>query len=261
MAPLSFSRYLLRNAADLRSAIGLLRLARHRKPPTGAAPVSYTIRFLGRHVRLFLRPSTTDISVVRECFAQRSYEIPELDRPATIVDIGANVGLVSMYYALRYPESRIYAFEPVKANADLARTHFEANGIRNVSLFTYGLGDRETTLPIYQSSPGNFGGCTTTAIAGTQPVETVRIRDTLSTLDELGLDRVDLFKVDCEGGEVGVFHSLGERIARCGWLIGELHSEWIDVPAMIAHIEKTHAFQIDNPGGGSCVVFRARRRA
>jgi polysaccharide biosynthesis protein PslF len=50
----------------------------------------------------------------------------------TVVDIGAHVGVVSIYLAKKYPFIKIYAIEPEPSNYDCLKRNIELNGITNV---------------------------------------------------------------------------------------------------------------------------------
>src|SRR5687767_12488201 len=55
-----------------------------------------------------LRKGTSDLLVFREVFLFKTYHI-ELDKPALIIDAGANIGLTSIYFSNRFPDARIIA--------------------------------------------------------------------------------------------------------------------------------------------------------
>lgn len=52
----------------------------------------------------------------------------------------------------------------------------------------------------------------------------VPIRDAGAMWDELGLDEVDILKVDAEGCEVEILESLGPRLKRVRIVLAEFHS-------------------------------------
>jgi hypothetical protein len=55
------------------------------------------------------------------------------------------------------------------------------------------------------------------------PVE-VEVRRLDDILSDLGIEQVDLIKIDCEGSEADIFSTLSdEMLSRCGWIVGELH--------------------------------------
>lgn len=74
-------------------------------------------RVPGHDYDVELRLFTSDIPIFHQVFAARDYDSPALPATAgTIVDLGANIGLASVFFALRYPSARIFALEPDPKN-------------------------------------------------------------------------------------------------------------------------------------------------
>ncbi|MDR1942676.1 MAG: FkbM family methyltransferase [Endomicrobium sp.] len=48
-----------------------------------------------------------------------------------VIDIGANIGMISIYLAKKYPFLKIYSFEPVKCNYEKFKKNIELNKIPN----------------------------------------------------------------------------------------------------------------------------------
>jgi FkbM family methyltransferase len=94
----------------------------------------YRLRRSGRPV--YLRHNSVDPLVLEEIFYTGHYELPEeparvLDarhRPPAILDLGANVGFFGAWALDRFPGSKVIAFEPDSANAEVARLTIDANG-------------------------------------------------------------------------------------------------------------------------------------
>lgn len=70
------------------------------------------------------------------------YDMPLVDPPKVVLDIGANVGLFSAWAAQEWPEAIIHAYEPHPENADMFsknldrlehRVKLHRNGVRNAS--------------------------------------------------------------------------------------------------------------------------------
>jgi len=108
--PRSFVRYL-----------GLLLVPR--------TPVEVSLR--GLEHPIFLRPATTDARVAYGALGM-AYHLPpiELREDATIVDLGANIGLTAADYASRYPAATVIAVEMDDRNAALARRNTAVYGDR-----------------------------------------------------------------------------------------------------------------------------------
>jgi FkbM family methyltransferase len=176
-----------------------------------ASPVRKPVRFLAREVRrrqvarayrlrrsgavVHVRHGTPDVAALGEVFYERQYEPPAavasfldgLERPPAILDLGANVGYFTLFASLRFPGSRIVAFEPDHANAELMRRTLEANGLE-CELVEAAASTRDGEVPF---AGGDF---TFSRIEpGCEPVPAV---DVLPRLPEF-----DLAKIDIEGGE------------------------------------------------------------
>jgi FkbM family methyltransferase len=119
---------------------------------------------------------------------------------ATFIDIGANVGYFTVLAGrIVGPAGRVYAFEPFPSNVNLIYLNARANGLDNVRIYPFALSDASTAFVVYtvDSNAGlkEFNG---------NPEEICGRDIVLSTtLDEvlLGLDKVDVLKIDIEGSE------------------------------------------------------------
>lgn len=146
--------------------------------------------FLGDHVsrRIIL----DGIYEGRELEALSREVFPRLDRPATALDIGANIGNHACYFAAHF--DRVVAFEPNPPVAAVLRAN--AMG-RNVEVVETGLSDRPGELN-FSVNQTNLGGARVT----TDPSGMTIKVDTLDRLaGPLGLDDVRFIKMDVEQHE------------------------------------------------------------
>src|SRR5438034_61021 len=75
---------------------------------------------------VWARSGTSDVETFEEVFVDRHYEIPFADfSPRTILDLGANIGFASVFFAARWPRARILAVEPAADNLGLLRKNTE----------------------------------------------------------------------------------------------------------------------------------------
>src|SRR5580700_93674 len=104
------------------------------KLPATLKPREWTIRFrypapIGS-VRLHLRSNNgADAFVHSEVFEHQYYRLPLRFAPATILDLGANIGFSAIYFARRYPGSRIACVEPVPDNVRLLTRNLKDNAV------------------------------------------------------------------------------------------------------------------------------------
>jgi len=114
-------------------------VANHDKPRETIVYVSSIRR------NIVLRGCTSDFDCFDKIFGQREYESPFPDiNPMLIVDAGANIGIATVYYATRYPNTKIIAIEPEPDNFDMLTRN--CAGLPNVALKRAALWPRKESL-------------------------------------------------------------------------------------------------------------------
>ena len=132
----------------------------------------------------------------------------DLEPGAIVIDAGAYVGEWSENL-LRRTSPEIHAFEPAPRAVEQLRARLDADP--RVHVHPYGLGGADQTAVLDDAGPGSSIYHDGTA----PPVGTeVVVRDVVAVLDELGLDHIDLLKVNIEGAEYDLF----DRLAESRWL-------------------------------------------
>jgi FkbM family methyltransferase len=123
----------------------------------------------------------------------------------TILDIGANVGWYTLHFARKYPTSRVFAFEPIPATFACLERNLRLNGLDNVSLFNFGLFDREEELTFY-SPRGGSDAASAANLSGLAEVTkiTCRVKRLDDFMAQTGVEP-DFIKCDVEGAELFVF--------------------------------------------------------
>ena len=120
----------------------------------------------------------------------------------TFVDIGANVGLYSLYLA-SCGDVRTLAIEPQPGILERLRFHLAANSAANVEVLPIALSDRdgEATLVLNDS---DSGGTHVDKRDGREALgERIRVpcRPLMVVLVEAGIEAIDALKIDVEGAE------------------------------------------------------------
>lgn len=165
-----------------------------------------------------------DLAILHEVFVEGIYQF-EAAGPLVILDIGANIGMASLFFADRY-ECPVYSYELVPSTAELARANFDLNpqfGDLHLEAAGVGVEDRELELVF---DPENSAGNSMFVSSGSSR-EKVRIRDAAAVVHEVMTkhsDRRVVIKLDAEGAEYGI----ARLWASSGLLskIGLLMIEW-----------------------------------
>ncbi|HEY5137860.1 MAG TPA: FkbM family methyltransferase, partial [Methylococcales bacterium] len=177
----------------------------------------------------FLRDDA-DESVVAEIFKWREYKaaeevIEKISLP--ILDVGAHIGIFSLYARAINPTAKIYAMEPEKENFGLLLKNIEANDLKDVKSYKVALSSKtaERNLAIeldsinHHLADENFGDG---AEAHYIKVPSISLRDFLEKND---IARVGLLKMDIESGEYEVLENMQEEVfGRIDNIILEYHN-------------------------------------
>lgn len=119
---------------------------------------------------------------------------------SVFVDIGANVGLHTLYLAPRV--ARVHAFEPWPKVCSALRRNIELNALTNVTIHPHGLSDANEQIPYYTPTTANWGtGGFVAGIDPDRPAEILTVRRGDDVFAEVGIERIDLIKIDTEGYE------------------------------------------------------------
>lgn len=199
--------------------------------------------------------------IYNEIFNEDCYDVAQLPEKPFLIDVGANIGMFSIYMKRKFPEARIMAFEPAPVTYDMHR-NLKLHNATDVETHRCALGSTAATgtLTFFPNFPGNSTfvpeekKIMRTLIEERYPQETVekvfsgpeqidvpvkRLSDFLR--DQVDL-QIDLLKIDVEARELDVCRGLDdEHWARVRNVVIEI----FDVDGALAAIEdfvKTRGF-------------------
>jgi FkbM family methyltransferase len=135
----------------------------------------------------------------------------------TFVDVGAFHGIYSTIAAKRLGNrSRVVAFEPSPRDRRRLQLHLRYNGIKSVVVEPYAVAAErgEAALQVVIDGYQNMNSLRPPAVS--QPVQQVVVQTI--ALDEYlqrnQIDKVDLIKIDAEGGEIQIFNGAETLLSR-----------------------------------------------
>jgi len=167
-----------------------------------------------------------------------------LTSESVVFDVGGYRGDFTEKIAARY-DSWVYVFEPVPAFFDLLVEKFRSNP--KVKIFNFGLSKSDEVTSIALSDNGSSvyrRGETTTSI---------RLRDIRSFVEELGIKRIDLIKINIEGGEYVLLSRMLEEniLSICQDLQIQFHRFYPNAKTLRTEIRsalrRTHVLTYDYP--------------
>lgn len=136
--------------------------------------------------------------------AEREFIRTTLPAGGRFVDVGANVGLYSLWAgAAAGPSGRVLALEPNPAALERLRTNIQSNGFTDrIDVLPVAAGDVDGELELWLD-PSNLGGSSLRRSDGRRAVR-VPVRPLLAIVLEAGLSGIDIMKLDIEGYEDAV---------------------------------------------------------
>lgn len=166
---------------------------------------------------------------------------------AVVFDVGANIGMFSLFIGARCPSAKVYAFEPVPEMFDKLRQNVRERGV-TVRSFSYGLSDREHEVSFYYYPSISIMSCRSDYINWDNETELIkryvanerengppgreehlaevealvtkdfefveckcRLRTMSAVIDEVGVSTIDLVKIDAQRAELDVLRGIEPR--------------------------------------------------
>lgn len=156
--------------------------------------------------------SETMKHMIEQVFNQDEYNIRKMDFEDgdVVIDIGANVGSVSLYIAKKYPNVKIYSYEAHPINYQNLIRNISHNNITNIVAHNLAVSHTDGDLVNITLSPNNTGSSSIFKSAKTDNeflnfnIETISLDTIISTNN---IEKVKFLKIDCEGSEFDILEN------------------------------------------------------
>ena len=167
-----------------------------------------------------------------------------------VIDIGANLGIVSIVLAKKNPGIKIYAFEPLRENYENLLKNIELNGIdKNIITVENKAVTKDGRNINMSININNRGGSSISDVISVNSsmskencgIESITLEDIIK---KYKIDKIDLLKIDCEGSEYEILYNTKEDILKnIDYLVGEFHenkdlTDEYDIDKLCEYIEK-----------------------
>lgn len=162
---------------------------------------------------------STDLAVLREVFLDEEYNLDVPHPPEVIFDLGSNIGASVIYFRLKYPNAKIYAFEPNPAAFSRLVEH--TRQFSGIETYPYALFDTDGPMEFFVHTESHLSSSLVRRTSGQKPT-TIDARTLSSAMAVAKVDHIDLMKFDIEGGEARLLKDV-RALAKVGALIGEVH--------------------------------------
>lgn len=193
-----------------------------------APKINYSIKLIlknDKNIFSFYLSDISDLGAFTEIFINKEYEINLCKDPKVIFDLGSNSGLSVIYFKIKYPNSKIFAFEPnpfafekLKKNTsqfnDVFCYNLAISNINGLEKFYVCDVDSLSSSFFKRKSKGHYLD--------------VKTRSVKNLIEEFSLDRIDLMKFDVEGAEFKIFNN-DFPFDLFDSMIGEIHLDLTDI--------------------------------
>ena len=191
--------------------------------------------------------------IFSEIFTERQYERHDIviKEGDVIFDVGANIGLFSIFVKGVEPTAKVFAFEPISPTFEVLQKNIHLHSLEDVVLFNYGLSSENNPAKIFTFYPNMSANSTTKpedTLAELEDIEVdqnsskienlfeeffqekeqvaCEVRTLSSVINELGIDSIDLLKIDVEGEEYEVFQSIEAKDwPKIKQIVAEIHDQ------------------------------------
>ncbi len=214
--------------------------------------VSVRLALEGKTYSCNLRLAGSDVLVFQQVVISKEYEFAlSLFRekfgraPAKVVDAGANIGLVIIFFKAANADARILAIEPDHDNYIKAQQNIFLNNFSGVELIERALWPTKENLLIVNDFRDQMNWSLRVKEDAEGKVGSITPSDAIDYFE----DNIDLFKIDIEGGESEIF----KADSNLDWLLKvraiaiEIHEEQVSSKRIIDTLE-SNGFTISSNG-------------
>lgn len=169
-----------------------------------------------------------DLTTLFEIFVNNDYSFDtDKTTPFNVLDIGANVGYFSTFIARKFPNAKVFSFEPFPDTFKRLSENVSRNELKNITPFESAVSDFNGTADFFSF---DWAGCNTLIDGkfdeGLHKKTTVNCMSFDDLAAKTGVNEFEFGKVDCEGSEYAIFlNSKDESIRRVKWYIMEVHND------------------------------------
>lgn len=216
--------------------------------------VVLNLQIKGQACDVHLNGSHDEFLILEEILSKEEYRVP-VSCPEVIFDVGGNIGLSALFFALSHPSAKVYSFEP--SPTTYQRLMQNVAQCKNIIPVQRALSGNNGQVIFYDypsksiaSSLVDRGGGEKVTVVGSTLQEVMR---------EFKVEHVDVLKFDIEGAEYDMFKNF-DRYSEIGYLIGEVHEDLMGIPAeaLFSSLRENFELQVTPAGKEGRFIIKGR---
>ena len=159
--------------------------------------------------KIKIRVNSTDLMALThvwliEEYARKKFEIKSND---TVIDVGAHIGLFTMYATQSCKNGNIYSYEPVKENFEILKANIAINNLQDVKIFNSAVSNSDSTITLFinndESGHSMFSESSENIIVNSTTL--------MKIFDKNNIKKCNFLKLDCEGAEYEIIEKLPSK--------------------------------------------------
>lgn len=204
-----------------------------------------------RKAMVYFQGTLDDMHALTEIFVDNCYD-PHSKNVHQVLDLGANIGLFSVWAWINFPNCIIHSYEPDPEIYKLLEKNLSP--LSNVKTFNRAIADKEGTIEFYVSKRSFSSSIYPLSGSKVISIPTKKLDQVISDIG----GTVDLMKIDIEGAEFSVLEN-SKQLDKINFIVGEVHPEKAntEVKSIENSLSKTHHIDSNINFGKS--LFRATR--
>ncbi|MBA7654378.1 hypothetical protein ES703_62256 [subsurface metagenome] len=181
-------------------------------------------------IRYKIHPRNTDMGLIQEIHSENIYQIRrgDISRNGVVIDIGAHIGIFSVYAATQAEGVTVYSYEPDPDNHQLLLKNIEINRLESrVRPFNVAVSDTATPRTLIRSADSLSAH---SFFANKFPEGEVKdsVEVSCTTLADVfqkyAIEKCDVLKLDCEGEEYNILLNTPDGVlCKIAKIVAEYH--------------------------------------
>ena len=157
-------------------------------------------------IKIKIRSNSTDLDTFSLIWLLKEYNKHgfKIDKNDVVIDIGAHIGIFSIYASQFCKNGKILCYEPSTENYELLQCNISQNHLKNIFPNNFAVSHNNDFVTLYinpDNTAHSIYGSTSKSIQ-------VKSRTLQNIFDSNKLEICDYLKLDCEGAEYEIIESL-----------------------------------------------------